>query len=381
MDPHLLLAAAEGSNPTLIPALLDPTADPGELLCPTRARTLKLPRALQQRLANRSLLEQRVRTWLELASRLDITILTPRSETYPARLRNAPLRPLALFLKGPPRALATCQRTVAIVGSRTPTAYGRAASHDFATSLVRAGFVIWSGLAIGIDGVAHRACVSSGQPTVAVLAGGLDRIYPASHHGLAHEILAAGGCLLSETPPGQRATRGHFPRRNRILAAAVEAVLVIEAGQASGSLHTANHAAETGVPVFAVPGPYTNPRSRGCHELIAQGAQIALDPEDVLRRLQVEAGLRSNGFRMDLDLSADEEAIRRVLEQGPRPADLVQRETRLGPEHFLEVLASLQERGRIQSLAGDLLALNHPTALHEPPEKKADASRHAGEGD
>jgi DNA processing protein len=215
---------------------------------------------------------------------------------------------------------------------------------------------VWSGLAVGIDAAAHRAALAAAAPTVAVLAGGLDRVYPIEHEALARDIAARGGLLLSEAPPGRGARRGHFPRRNRIMAWGVDAVLVVEAGLASGSLHTAHFAAEAGVSVFAVPGPYTSRRSQGCHALIADGAQIARDPEDLLRRLGVDAALGSDAPALDLELGADETALLAVLEQGPRPSDLVQREAALPSSRYLDALLSLTGKGLVRALPGDLVA-------------------------
>jgi DNA processing protein len=283
MDPYLLLAAAEGLGPGIAAALLDPDADPERIL---RDPPPRLPPAVRARLSARGALERTAGGWLEDAARLGLQVLTAPS--YPARLQRAPLRPLALFARGDLTLLDPHRvRTLTIVGSRTPTAYGIAATNDFATACARAGLVLWSGLALGVDGIVHECALTAGTPTVAVLAGGLADVYPRAHADLAERIVAAGGLWLSELPPRLRATRGHFPRRNRILATATPAVLVTEAGLSSGSLHTAWFAAEAGNEVFAVPGAYTSPRSRGCHHLVNEGAALARDPEDLLRRLEI----------------------------------------------------------------------------------------------
>lgn len=293
------------------------------------------------------------------AERLGARVVTPGDESYPACLRDAPLRPLVLFARGD-LDLLNRRPATAVVGSRTPTPYGQTAAEEFASALARAGIAVWSGLAIGVDAIAHRAALAHGGRTVAVLAGGLDSIYPAAHQGLARRIAAEHGLLISEMPPGRRAQRGHFPRRNRILAWTPDAVLVVEAGHASGSLHTARFAAELGIPVFAVPGPYSSPRSRGCHALIADGAQIACDPEDLLRRLGVEAGGKSGGA--ELELGADETAILAALAQGPRPSDLIERESGLEAGRYLAALLSLTEKGCVRAMPGDLLARVSPPA-------------------
>ncbi|WP_363317785.1 DNA-processing protein DprA, partial [uncultured Amphritea sp.] len=145
-------------------------------------------------------------------------LTTVMGQYLPARLVDHPLRPILLFARGNLQLLAPERCGIAIVGSRTPTPYGEAAAHDFAGAIAAAGVPIWSGLAAGVDALAHRAALRQGSPTVAVLAGGLDRVYPAGHVALADRIVATNGLLISESPPGLRAQRGHFPRRNRILA-------------------------------------------------------------------------------------------------------------------------------------------------------------------
>lgn len=350
MDPYLLLAVAEGCTPGLVAPLLDADADPRELL----ERPPPLPRAVGQRLRDpRS--AAIARAWLQRAGDLGLAVWTPASPAYPARLRPAPLRPLVLFARGDPDALDG--RTVAVVGTRTPTPYGIAATRDFAAAFCSAGGRVVSGLARGLDAVAHATCVEAGSPTIAVLAGGLDQVYPSEHVALADSIVAHGGLLLSEAPPGLRARRGHFPRRNRIVASLAELVLVVEAGRTSGALHTARFAAEHGVPVFAVPGPYTSQRSIGCHELIADGAYLARDPEDLLRRLGIEAALHT-AAAPSLEPSADAAAVLRVLATGPRPADLVRREARLETATFLRALHALRTQGLIVAMPGDMLCLD-----------------------
>lgn len=351
MDPFLLLAAAEGCGPLCIAALLDPDLDPTTV--PEALDQVQLPPAVRARLHDRHALEQQARDWQRDANRNQAMLWTPTHEDYPKRLLSTPLRPLVLFAQGEPAALHSRHIHLAIVGSRTPTPYGEAATRDFATVLSRAGVILWSGLAAGVDGIAHRCAIENHTPTIAVVAGGLDRIYPRHHEPLARSIRQHGGIIMTEAPFGRRALRGHFPRRNRILGQAVDAVLVVEAGLASGTMYTARFAAEVGVPVFAVPGSYTSSRSRGCHDLIAEGAQIARDPEDLLRRLDVEVG---HGVTRAMPMDADQTAILQILQQGPRPGDLVQRESRLQGDRYVAALMALLEAGRVQLLPGDLLA-------------------------
>ncbi len=349
----MCLAIAEGFGPAPVAALLDPDLDPAACLAappeppvvpPRVARRLRHPGLPGQALALRA-----------AAARHGLALLTPAGDGLPSPWRSMPLRPLVLFVRGDPAALRR-RPAVAVVGSRTPTPYGSDAATALANSLARAGVVLWSGLARGIDALAHRAAVAAGVPTVAVLAGGLDRIYPPEHEALAAAIVAGGGCLCTELPPGHRAQRGHFPRRNRLLAAGTGAVVVVEASLTSGALQTARLGAEAGADVFAVPGPWRSERSQGCHRLLAEGACVVESPELLLRDLGVAAA-NSPADSARLARSADEAAILHGLAAGPRPTDVVQREAGLPRDAFLRALFALETTGAVQRLAGDLLAL------------------------
>ena len=176
--------------------------------------------------------------------------------------------------------------SVAIVGSRAATAYGLDTAYQLARDLARAGVVVVSGLARGIDGAAHRGALEAGGRTVAVLACGPDRVYPASHRGLARRI-ERQGAVVSELPLGTHPLPAFFPLRNRLISGMASAVVIVEARERSGSLITAGHAANQGVDVFAVPGPITAPTSAGPNRLLRDGAYVALEAADVLRELGI----------------------------------------------------------------------------------------------
>lgn len=216
--------------------------------------------------------------WLEGGD--DRQLLPISDARYPSRLIEAGRPPLALFCTGDPAWLARPQ--IAIVGSRAASPQGLRDAADFAVALGQAGLVVTSGLALGIDGAAHRACADAGLPGVAVCGTGPDRVYPARHRELAHRI-AAHGVLVTEFPPGTPALPEHFPRRNRIIAGLSLGVLVVEASVRSGSLITARLAAEQGREVFAVPGSIHHSGARGCHALIRDGATLTEGAADVLR--------------------------------------------------------------------------------------------------
>jgi DNA processing protein len=212
----------------------------------------------------------------------DIQLLTPADGGYPALLRVIPDAPPVLYARGSLAALV--RPSVAIVGARRCSRTGADVAAALAASLAERGLSVISGLARGIDTAAHRAAARTGV-TVAVIGSGLARPYPAANRGLVNAIVAADGLLLSEYPPWHGARRHHFPERNRLISGIAMAVVVVEAGEHSGSLITARMAAEQGREVCAVPGPVTSPMSRGCHRLIKQGAALVECAEDVLEVL------------------------------------------------------------------------------------------------
>ncbi len=207
------------------------------------------------------------------------------SAGFPPQLAATAGAPAVLAVRGDPAVLAT--RQVAIVGSREPTPGGRAIATEFAFALSRAAFAITSGLAHGIDAAAHAGALAAGGITIAVLGTGLDRIYPQDHAQLAESIVAAGGVLVSELAPRSPPKRAAFPQRNRIISALAIAVLVVEAGETSGSLGTAQRARAQGRALFAVPGSIRNPLARGCHQLIRAGARLVQDPRQLLEDLDI----------------------------------------------------------------------------------------------
>jgi len=225
----------DGGGPTLAPsagaALVAAARDPDRLLVPVR--------------------------------RSGLLVLTLADEAYPSRLRRVDLPPPVLFLHGDPAALDR-SRAVAIVGTRRPTGVGRATAARIAEAVSGLGVTIVSGLALGIDAAAHAAAVRLGTPTIAVIGGGHDRLYPAGHRGLARAIAAGGGAVVSEFAPDTVPTRGTFPRRNRIISGLADAIVVVEAGARSGALTTAAWALEQGRGLHLVPGRLDDPAVAGC---------------------------------------------------------------------------------------------------------------------
>lgn len=223
---------------------------------------------------------------LQWAQAEDQHLITIADELYPKKLYNLHQPPLLLYAKGDLQLLE--RPTLAVVGARNATATGKRDAHEFALFLSARGWCICSGLAAGIDTAAHQGALAAPTPhgsTIAVLATGMDIVYPAANRDLAHQI-AAQGLLLSEYALNQRARTYHFPMRNRLVAALSQGTLVVEAAQRSGSLITAKLATELGREVFAIPGSIHSPLSRGCHALIKQGAKLVESGADILEELQ-----------------------------------------------------------------------------------------------
>ncbi|WP_376695791.1 DNA-processing protein DprA [Wenzhouxiangella sp. EGI_FJ10305] len=226
--------------------------------------------------------EERLKHCLDWLAGEKRWLITRDDPLYPPLLRRIPDAPVALFVVGDPNVLVAPQ--IAIVGSRSATSGGLKHARSFAATLARNGFVISSGLAEGVDGMAHAGCLDAGGATIAVAGTGLDQVYPARHRDLARRI-ADSGALVSQFPPGIGPLRGNFPARNRIISGMSLGVLVVEAGLKSGSLITARLANEQGREVFAVPGSVHNPLSRGCHRLIRDGARLVETADEVAGEL------------------------------------------------------------------------------------------------
>ena len=225
-------------------------------------------------------------------------LLSWDDERYPAILRNLSSQPAALFVEGDPDVL--WQPQLAIIGSRNPTSGGKDNARDFAGELSRQGLTITSGMAAGIDSIAHAAALAAGGYTVAVTGTGLDEVYPASGRDLARRI-AEHGVLVSEFPPGTQAKRSHFPSRNRIISGLSMGVLVIEAGLRSGTLITARLAGEQGREIFALPGSIHNPMAKGCHRLIRDGAKLVENVSEILQELAALAGQIAGELKSELE--------------------------------------------------------------------------------
>ncbi len=285
--------------------------------------------------------------WLDQPGRGLLTLDDPR---YPDRLRQIAQAPGALFYQGDPELLALPQ--LAIVGARTATPQGLENARSFAAELARRGLCITSGLALGIDGAAHRGALEAGGMTIAVCATGLDRVYPARHRQLAHDIVREG-LMISEFPIGVAALPEHFPRRNRIISGLSMGVLVVEAAPESGSLITAAYANEQGREVFAIPGSIHSPLARGCHRLIRQGAKLVESVDDILEEIAPQ--LRQRRAALVAAAPPEDPAQARVLDclgTETQSFDQLQAGSGLDAAALSEALLALELAGEVAAVAG-----------------------------
>jgi DNA processing protein len=246
---------------------------------------------------------------------------------------------------------ATRLPSVAIVGTRKPTAYGKEVTHQLAYELARRGVVIISGLALGVDGLAHQAALEAGGTTLAVLANGLPDIYPSTHKSLAEKIIASGGAIISEYEPETPARSYQFLERNRLVSGLADAVIITEAASKSGTLNTAMHALEQGKEVFVVPGNITSPMSSGCNALLKQGATPITSFEDVLTVIAPD--LLQPQSSLALGDSPAETTIISLLQAGGRDGEELQRQSGIEPSEFATALTMLELAGTIRSLGAN----------------------------
>lgn len=291
-DPHALeailrLAIVPGIGPARLSALLARFGSVEDVLRAPAREVAELPGfgpEFARRVASAGTLEglQRARSAFRSLRRAGAAVVTAEDDVYPAAFRALPDPPLVLYAMGDARLLG--EPGIAVVGTRGPTDYGRRTAAGLARELARAGYVIVSGMAKGIDAVAQAAALDAGGATVGVLGHGIDRVYPPENRLLFSRVREQG-LLLSELPPGEEPLAGNFPRRNRLIAALSAGVLVVEMGEKSGARHTVDYALELGKEVFAVPGPIGSPASAGTNQLLKDGARLVTSARDVLEEL------------------------------------------------------------------------------------------------
>ena len=353
----LALGRAPALGSACLRGLCDASVDPQTLLQASSAELSKLGVSSRARDYLRSPdwhgVEQDLK-WLQASEH---HLLTLHDLTYPALLKAISDPPLVMFVVGDPECLALPQ--IAMVGSRNASRGGQRTCSEFAATMASAGLIVTSGLALGIDGAAHRGALSKAGITVAVLGTGPDRVYPAEHRELAEKI-AATGALVTEYPPGTGVKRAAFPRRNRIISGLSIGTLVVEAAAKSGSLITARHALEQGREVFAMPGSIHNPLARGCHALIREGAKLVESVDDIFEELAPLLGTAIRSLKLDADppqtgaVEPDEHYARLLLafEHEPVAVDMLANRTGLTASEVSSMLLILELDGYVDSQPG-----------------------------
>ncbi len=284
----------------------------------------------------------------------EAAILTYWDDDYPETLKKIYDPPAFLFVKGQTTVLKS--RCMAVVGTRTPTQYGKLITERLTNALVSNGFTITSGFARGVDTLAHKTTVENGGQTVAVLGNGIDRVYPAENIQLMEKILRSG-LVISEYPMGAKPDASNFPKRNRIISGLSEGVIITEAGAKSGALISAYYALDQNREVFAVPGAITSPASAGANLLIKQGAKLVQTAEDIFEEVGGQQQLdlaEAESKREPQDLDANSRKILSVLNNEPQHIDQLAVKCELSPSETLSALLMLELRGLVKQMAGKM---------------------------
>ena len=366
----LRLALTPGVGPTRIATLVDAFGDADAVLRAPVARLRQVdgvgPR-LAERIASAAgaAAGERARETLRRLERIGAEVLTPGDGRYPDAFSTVSQPPFVVFALGDFELLH--RPAVAVVGTRTPTSYGVSVTIRIASDLAEAGYGVVSGMAAGIDAAGHAASLDAGVGSIGVLGQGIDRVYPAENRDL-FTRMRREGLLLSEFAPGEPPMAGHFPRRNRLIAALGAGVLVVEMSLKSGAQHTVNFALELGREVFAVPGPIGSPVSEGTNQLIREGACLVTGAADILEALG-EVSARPGRTAPDSPASrpaspapvaptpipvveGDEKQVVATLRTGPRHVDEIVAESGLPAGRILSLLLGLELRGLVRSLPG-----------------------------
>ena len=286
-----------------------------------------------------------------------IEIVAFWSEEYPTLLKKIYDPPVLLYTKG--NALAKQEDAIAIVGTRSATQYGKRVTKELATELSNNSMIIVSGLAHGIDTVAHTATVQNNNRTIAVLGCGIDKIYPSENKKLAEKILD-GGTIISEFPIGVKPEAGNFPRRNRIISGISHATIVVEAGNKSGAILTALNAIDQNREVFAVPGRIDDKHSLGCNRLIRNGAIPVKNGKDVIEHIKSRlfTPIAVKQESINLELSDEEREVYKLLTNEPVHIDSLKEESEKSVTQLLNVLLSLELKGAIVQIGGKQFVRN-----------------------
>jgi len=280
---------------------------------------------------------------------MKVNTLTLKSSQFPIRLSSLTDSPEQLYVLGNTNLL-NAEHALSVVGSRKITPYGRQITTDLVEDVAKHGVIIVSGLALGVDALAHQACLNVNGKTIAVMPCGLDNIYPASHRNLALKILENDGLLVSEYSQGVCPLKHHFIARNRIVSGLGDAILVTEASRQSGTIHTANFALEQGRTVMAVPGNITSPESQGTNNLIRNGALPVTEVQDIFEVLEINTEKES----VEVFASNDQEqTVLELLKSGVSDGDELLAGSRLDVSSFNQTLTMLEITGKIKALGNN----------------------------
>ena len=284
---------------------------------------------------------------------IEIKKIFSKDKNYPSLLKKIKNPPKVLYYKG---SLFPQEKCFAVVGTRRNSLYGKEIVSKIVPLLVKAGLAIVSGLAPGIDTLAHKVTLQEGGRTIAVLGTGLDEssLYPKSNISLAREIIKKGGLLLSEYPPGTRGTKFTFPQRNRIISGLSLGVLVVEAPEKSGAIITALWAKKQKRMVFAVPGNINSPLSQGCNHLIQEGAFLVKEGEDILKKLGIKVRKEKREIQ---GKSAEENLIINILREGSLSLDEIIIKTNLPSQKIIVILSKMEIEGKVENLGQNIFTL------------------------
>lgn len=291
-------------------------------------------------------LQAMISTWLQQPGNHLVTLA---DSSYPQSLLDIPNPPPLLYAKG--RLALLNMTSIAVVGSRNASPQGEKNAEEFSAALARQGLCIVSGMALGIDGAAHRGALQADGATIAVVGTGLDIVYPARHRNLAHQI-AERGLIISEFALGTPSRAQNFPRRNRIISGLSLGCLVVEASLQSGSLITARLAVEQGREVFAIPGSIHSPQAKGCHQLIKQGAKLVDSMQDILDEMKWPARAIPASVADQSADSQQEESLLEVIGYDPVSMDTLVARSGLTLEHLSSMLLMLELGGKVAALPG-----------------------------
>jgi DNA processing protein len=351
----LALSLTPGLGGVLIKRLLDRFTTPEAVFRAPMKELLKIE-GLGQKVANeiqKGPSEKAARKELSLLKEIGGRIITLKDDDYPKRLRDIYDPPPLLYLRGGLRS--EDELAIAIVGSRKTSPYGRWITEKIGHDLACHGVTVVSGMARGIDSVAHLGALEGGGRTIAVLGSGIDVIYPSENRNLFYQIIKQGA-ILSEFPMGSPPEGGHFPKRNRIISGLSMGVVIVQASSESGSLITAGYALEQGREVFAVPGNVGAEGSRGTNQLIKEGAKLVESSEDILEEIlpqwkREEGGAPKPETRV-LDLTEEEKILYQLLGETPLHIDAIIRESQLDPGRVSSFLLNLELKGLISQWPG-----------------------------